>query len=63
MVGRNMVTPKLEPGYSEHGLSEPGYSEPWLLRIYLEPGYTEHNHCVVFNIGDQPKKIQTPAPR
>ena len=62
MVGRNMVIPKLEPGYSEHGLSEPGYSEPWLLRTwllrsYLEPGYTEHNHFVVFNIGDKSKNI------
>ena len=28
----------------------------WLLRSYLEPGYTEHNHFVVFNIGDKPKK-------
>ena len=25
----------------------------WLLRSYLEPGYTEHNHFVVFNIGDK----------
>ena len=29
----------------------------WLLQSYLEPGYTEHNHFVVFNIGDTPKKI------
>ncbi len=43
-------------------LSEPGYSEPWLLRSYLEPGYTEHNHFVVFNIGDKPKKFRPRTP-
>ena len=49
---REREWPRLEQGCM-YGWMNGVNMVTWLLRSYLEPGYTEHNHFVVFIIGDK----------